>query len=83
MESLTESFLIEEKENMKKSNPMILVEYIKNSIDILVELKAEEKFDQFKKQSGIEDEDENQNEYEVLLRKLEADVRQHIRVKTN
>ncbi len=59
---------------------MILLEYIKNSIDILIDLKSEEKLEAFKKQNNLDDEEENQNLYEGLLRKLESDVRQHIRV---
>lgn len=58
---------------------MTILDYIKNSIDIIVELKAEEKLEEYKKKSSMEEE-ENQNEYESLLRKLESDIRQHIRV---
>ncbi len=59
---------------------MILLDYIKNSIDILIDLKSEEKLEAFKKQNNLEDDQDNQNLYEGLLRKLESDIRQHIRV---
>ena len=71
--------LKDEKENLKKTNPLVILEYIKNSIDILIELKVEERIETYKKQNSEEDEDK-QNEYETLLRKLESDIRQHIRV---
>ncbi len=59
---------------------MTVLEYIKNSIDILIDLKVQEKTE-FLKKTNLEDEEEKQNEYESLLRKLEGDIRTHIRVK--
>ena len=78
---MNSSMLKEEKENLKKTNPLVILDYIKNSIDILIELKVEERIEAYKKQNSEEDED-RQNEYETLLRKLESDIRQHIRVNT-
>ncbi len=57
---------------------MTVLEYIKTSIDILIDLKVEERLENERKHSDV-DEDKI-NEYEVLLRKLEADIRQHIKV---
>lgn len=69
----------EEKEKLRKANPLTIIDYIKNSIDILIELKVEEKLVAFKK-INLQDEDDKQNEYECLLRKLESDIRLHIKV---
>jgi hypothetical protein len=57
---------------------LTVLEYIKTSIDILIDLKVEERLENERKHSDV-DEDKI-NEYEVLLRKLEADIRQHIKV---
>jgi len=68
-----------ERDNLKKTNPKVILDYIKNSIDILIEIKVEEKIEAWKKQY-LEDDEDKQNEYEPLLKKLESDIRQHIRV---
>ena len=70
----------EERENLRKTNPLTLMDYIRSSIDILIDLKVDEKLEALKG-SDEEDSEEKQNEYETLLRKLENDIRQHIRVK--
>ena len=60
----------------------MLIEYIKSSIQILVQLKAEETIQQLERQRaearGAEYEDSN--EYEKLLRKLESDIRTYIKI---
>ena len=71
---------------------MELIEYIQNSIDILAEIKAEEKY-QHKIQIEEEREEyKNNNDqndinglklYENLLIKAEKDIRAHIRVNEN
>jgi len=71
--------LNEEKEKLRKTNPLTIIDYIKNSIDILIDLKVEEKLEAIKK-LNLSDEIEKQNEYETLLRKLESDIRLHIKV---
>ena len=67
----------EEKENLKNQNPLTIMEYIKSSIDILIDLKVEERLENMKRASDSDDE----NDYESLLRKLESDIRAHIRVR--
>ena len=59
-------------------NPFVILEYIKNSIDILINLKVEERLESEK---NVEINNTTENEYEVLLRKLESDIRIHIKVK--
>jgi hypothetical protein len=53
-----------------------LIEYIKSTIDIIVTLKVDSKINDYKKYLN---EDSNAaTEYETLLQKLEASIRQHI-----
>ena len=53
-----------------------LIEYIKSPIDIIVTLKVDSKITDYKKYLN---EDSNAaTEYETLLQKLEASIRQHI-----
>lgn len=80
-----------ERENLKKKNPKTLIEYIKSSIEILINLKVEERLNLLKEsadkitfnpnndQENMSDEEEV-NEYEKLLRQLEGEIRNHIRV---
>lgn len=75
--------LNEEKEKLRKTNALTIIDYIKNSIDILIDLKVEEKLESIKKLNLSDEEEEKQNEYEVLLRKLESDIRLHIKVFIN
>ena len=67
---------------LRKTNAITIMEYIKSSIDILVELKVGERLEGIKNKTkeSLEDEEEVQNSYETLLRKLEGDIRGHIRV---
>jgi hypothetical protein len=68
-------------------SPFVILEYIKNSIDILINLKVEEKLESekilneriFIANSNLSPKD-YQNEYEFLLRKLESDIRTHIKI---
>jgi hypothetical protein len=63
---------------------LTLIGYIKQSIEILIDLKVQErlqeretKWEGFYSQYGCE---EGVNEYEKLLRKLESDIRNYIKV---
>jgi hypothetical protein len=68
----------EEKENLKKMNPLRILDYIRNSIDILIDVKAEERLQNLK--GDDKDATDKMNEYEPLLKKLESDIRLHIKV---
>jgi hypothetical protein len=69
-----------------------LIEYIKSSIEILINLKVEEKINALKEnrekssqsnnkfQPSNSEDDDDVNEYEKLLRQLESEIRNHIRV---
>ena len=100
IEKLDEKDLIQEREKLKASDPFVIINYIKTSIDILIDLKVEELYeDRFinnKKENdnkvknegpGLpadsnnkEPQEEEMNEYEVLLIKAEADIRSHLKV---
>ena len=59
---------------MKNISLLDIVNYIKNSIDVIVNFKVEDLIDDFKS-------NKNQNvasDYETLLQKEEAAIRQHI-----
>ena len=65
---------------------MKLLDYIKSSIEILVNIKVEEQMElnklKFSSENNIlsTNEEENTNEYEKLLRQLESEIRNHIKV---
>ncbi len=69
----------EERENLRKLNPLRIIEYIKTSLDILIDVKVEERIDNINREG--KDSVDKMNEYEPLLKKLESDIRQHIRVR--
>ena len=54
-----------------------LIEYIKNSIDILVSIKLGEELEKYK---FISDRVNSPCDYELLLQKLEQDIRKHISI---
>ena len=62
------------KTNLEKLSILTLIEYIKSSIDIIINIQVEEKFNELKLKS-------NKNhftDYELLLRKEEKSIRDHI-----
>ncbi len=74
---------------MRKASPFTIIEYIRSSIEILIDLKVQEKMqDRDSHNEGDEGKfnnfnfDDETNEYEKLLRKLEADIRTYIKVVT-
>ena len=80
-----------EKTKLEKIPSLTLVEYIKTSIEILVGMKAEELLKERTKKkkkekmndssiTEYEDTETSTNEYEKLLRKHEADIRNFIKV---
>jgi hypothetical protein len=64
-----------------KLNPFTVLEYIKTSIDILVELKVNEKAQELESEYyQSANSNTSIHEYEKLLWKLEADIRTFIKV---
>lgn len=80
---------------MEKIAPITILEYIKTSIDIYVDLRADELLKNRSKKinkknktnysntsdnEDLEESETSPNEYEKLLRKHEADIRNYIKV---
>lgn len=77
-----ENFTKEKREKERGSllgiNPLLIIDYIKSSIEILLSLKEEQnrKSNYNSMESGLQD------DYEIQIQKLEAEARMHIRVFT-
>ncbi len=73
---------------MKKSNPLLIIGYIKSSIEILINLKVQEVLKERESKRAVSsipiydsyDNGDGINDYEKLLRKLESDIRGYVRV---
>lgn len=72
--SLTEKECINELNELKDLSLLDIVQYIKNSIDVIVTLKIEEKKNEYKSKKN----ENAATDYETLLQKEEAAIRQHI-----
>lgn len=53
-----------------------IIEYIKSTIDIIVSLKVDSKINEYK--NYLNEDSNAASDYETLLQKLEASLRQHI-----
>ena len=74
--TLTEDEYNNEFNQLKNISIVDIVKYIKNSIDAIVAFKVEDLMDEYKSKKN-----ENENaatDYESLLQKEEASIRQHI-----
>ncbi len=95
--ALNENTLEKEKARLIKVDPFLIIEYIKSSIEILMNLKIEEhdesdeEHPKKKKKSAThrssmvsvgstESLEDPPKDYEIMIQKLEAEVRSHIRV---
>ena len=76
VEYLTEDNLLKEAENIINLPLTDLIEYIKSTIDIIVSLKVDAKISDYK--NFLNEDNNSATEYETLLQKLEASIRQHI-----
>lgn len=76
-----------EKDKLLKTSPLLLLDYIRSSIEIIISLKVQEQLELNKVKSSTElnglstNDDETPNEYEKLLRQLEGEIRNHIKVR--
>lgn len=72
----------EEREKLRKTNPKLVLEYVKSSIDILISTTVKEKLERISQNNSdlIHLDDLEVNEYEKLLRQVEGEVRTHIKV---
>ena len=89
IEQLTSEDVDRERQNLKHLSLISIMNYIQNSIDILVDLRANEKYEEKlekeeSKDNYINKEDPKDSNglklYEGMLIKLEGDLRSHIRV---
>lgn len=80
---MTDDDINNERERLAKFSCEDLISYIYNSIDVLVDIKAQEKYEEKLKEKEENEmtENEGMNVYESLLIKAEKDVRNHIRVR--
>ena len=71
---MTEEEYINEINELKDISLLDIVEYIKNSIDVIVSLKVEEAIDEYNSKKN----ENAASDYEILLQKEESAIRQHI-----
>ena len=90
IDNITDDYIKEEKNNLNKLSIMDIISYISNSIEILSEIKAQERYEQKvfedekrEKYYNYEDEEDANGLklYEGMLIKAESDIRNHIRVR--
>ena len=89
IEKLTSENVDEERRNLKYLPLVDIINYIQNSIDVLVDLRASEKYQQKLEEDENKDKYINYEDpkdanglklYEGMLIKIESDLRNHIRV---
>ena len=93
MDNITDDIIKKEKEKLYKLPLMDIINYIKNSIEILSEIKAQEKYDEkiledekkekYKNINDLENDPNGLKLFEGMLIKAESDIRAHIRVRNN
>ena len=72
--SLTEEEYTKEINDLKDISLLDIVNYIKNSLDVIVSFRVEELLDEYKSNKN----ENAASDYETLLQKEEAAIRQHI-----
>ena len=92
IKNITEEYINNERDNLKNIPMLDIINYIQNSIDILVEMRATEKYEEKLKKDEEKDkyinkenpEDSNGLKlYEGMLIEAEKNLRGHIRVRKN
>ena len=92
IKNITEEYINNERNNLKNIPIIDIINYIQNSIDILVEMRATEKYEEKLKKDEEKDkyinkenpEDSNGLKlYEGMLIEAEKNIRGHIRVRKN
>ena len=78
-----------EREKLRNTNSKLVIEYIKSSIDIVINIKVEERINDLNAKLALKEQSceissieecEPINEYEASLRHLEGEIRNHIKV---
>ena len=92
IKNITEEYINNERDNLKNIPIIDIINYIQNSIDILVEMRATEKYEEKLKKDEEKNkyinkenpEDSNGLKlYEGMLIEAEKNIRGHIRVRKN
>ena len=88
--NITDELVVEEEQILKKLPVLEIINYISNSIEILSEIKAQEKYEEkiledeekekYINKNDIENDPNGLKLYEGMLIKAESDIRNHIRV---
>ena len=79
--NISNEILEQEKKNLKNLPILDIIKYIKTSLNIIIQIKAKEEIDKYKEEKEKKIINENAAEdYETLLRKEEAEIRQHISI---
>jgi len=81
LEKVDEEGLEREGNELAGANPLVLIDYIKASIEILLKLKDEK--NNISTYNSVQSGKEVQEDYEEQIQKLEAETRMHIRVHLN
>ena len=80
MNIFSEENLIKEKKKLNSMNSFIVIEYIKSTIDILVDFKVNKQIESFFNNFNENKENSDYSQNEDLLRKSEADIRNRIKI---
>lgn len=90
IKSLTDDLIKQEEKALDKLPPLDIINYISNSIETLIEIKVEEKYEQkiledeekdkYRNINDLENDPNGLKLYEGMLIKAESDIRNHIRV---
>ena len=73
---MDEEKLLKETENIVNLPLTDIIEYIKSNIDVIASIKFDDKINEYK--NYLNEDINAASEYETLLQKLEATIRQHI-----
>ena len=81
---IDKEFLEKEKISLNSISPMVLIDYIKSHLNLLIDNKVKEKMSKYKKNPtdyiSNYGTDTYANDYEKLLRRYEGDIRNYIRM---
>lgn len=78
--------LVHERQKLLLIEPTVIIEYVKTSIEILLNLKMDTSSDEqsysvtLNRKTEESSKDSLHKQYEEMLQKLENDIRNHIRV---
>ena len=90
IKNLSDDLIKQEEKSLDKLSPIDIINYISSSIETLIAIKVEEKYDQkvledeekekYRNINDLENDPNGLKLYEGMLIKAESDIRNHIRV---